>query len=69
MLYKIIRPVIFLLKPELSHDLAKGFLKYLPNLSTLFCFNKKYANLKIKFGALILIIQLVWQLVLIKMPN
>lgn len=46
MLYKIIRPIIFLLKPELSHDVAKGFLKYLPNLSTLFCFNKKYTNLK-----------------------
>ncbi len=48
MIYKIIRPIIFLLKPELSHELAKAFLKYLPNLTTLFCFNKKYDNLKNK---------------------
>lgn len=46
MLYKAFRPLIFCFKPETAHNLAIIFLKYLPMLSTLFCFNKKYSNLK-----------------------
>lgn len=43
--YKIVKPLIFKLDAEKAHNLAISFLKYFPNLATLFVVNKKYENL------------------------
>lgn len=43
--YKIIRPLIFKLEPEKAHELAIDFLRFFPNLATMFALNKNYKNL------------------------
>jgi len=51
MIYKILRPIIFKLNPETAHNFAIGFLKFFPNLATIFIGNKKFSNLSQKlFG-------------------
>lgn len=47
-IYKFFRPLVFLLNPEFSHNLAIKFLKSTPNFATLFCLNRKYENLQTK---------------------
>lgn len=49
--YQIFRPLIFKLDAETAHNLAINFLKYFPNLATIFTINKQYKNLQQKlFG-------------------
>lgn len=45
-LYKIFRPAVFTLEPEVAHDLAINFLQFTPNLATLFALNRNYQNLQ-----------------------
>jgi dihydroorotate dehydrogenase len=44
-IYKIIRPLVFKLNPEASHNFAIDFLRYFPNLISLFASSKNYTNL------------------------
>ncbi len=44
--YQIFRPLIFKLDAETAHNLAINFLKYFPNLATIFTLNKRYKNLQ-----------------------
>lgn len=48
MLYKIFRPLIFRLNPETAHNLAINFLKFFPNLASLFSLNYENKNLQTK---------------------
>jgi dihydroorotate dehydrogenase len=48
MFYKFFRPLVFKLDSELAHNLAIKFLRFFPNLATLFCLKKEYANLRVK---------------------
>lgn len=48
MIYKIFRPLIFRLDPELAHELAIKFLQYLPRFSTILAYEKHYPNLQNK---------------------
>ncbi len=51
MIYKIFRPAIFQIDPEIAHNLAIDFLRFCPKTATLFCLNREYNNLQIKeFG-------------------
>ncbi len=52
MIYKILRPLIFKLDPEIAHNFAIGFLKYFPNLATIFIGNRKFDNLSQKLWSL-----------------
>ncbi|HLD77030.1 MAG TPA: quinone-dependent dihydroorotate dehydrogenase [Rickettsiales bacterium] len=45
MIYKFLQPLIFRLEAEKAHNFAIAFLKYFPNLATLFVANKEYKNL------------------------
>ncbi|MBL6664244.1 MAG: quinone-dependent dihydroorotate dehydrogenase [Rickettsiales bacterium] len=47
-IYKIFRPLIFLLPAEKAHNLAIVFLKFLPHTVSLFSYPKKYDSLKTK---------------------
>lgn len=45
-LYKLLRPVIFLLEPEKAHNLAINFFKFFPNLANIFSYKRRYKNLE-----------------------
>lgn len=45
-IYKLIRPIIFLLPAESAHNIAIKFLKFFPRLINLFCDTKEYDYLK-----------------------
>ncbi len=47
-IYQIFRPLIFKLDPEIAHNLAINFLKFLPKSATVFSLNKNYENLNQK---------------------
>ena len=46
MIYKIFSPAIFALDPEKAHQLAISFLKYFPNLATIFSSREDFSNLQ-----------------------
>lgn len=45
-IYRLFRPFIFLLNPELAHNLALKYLKFFPNFVSLFSHPKNYENLQ-----------------------
>jgi len=50
--YKIFRPLIFKLDPEVAHNLAIKFLKFSPKSATLFCLDRNYENISTKLWGL-----------------
>lgn len=44
--YNLLRPLLFKMDPEDAHNLAIKYLKFFPNLSTIFTENIEYPNLK-----------------------
>ncbi len=46
MIYNFVRPLIFKLDPEIAHNLAINFLKFLPRAATISVLNREYENLK-----------------------
>lgn len=45
-MYKIFRPIIFLLDAEKAHNLAINFLRLFPNLANIFSHKRRYKNLE-----------------------
>lgn len=45
-LYKLVRPIIFLLDSERAHNIAICFLRFFPNLANIFSYKRRYKNLE-----------------------